>query len=114
MTCKAKLGQNRQPAERLRGAQVGSALMRVLLDHPALRGAAHVRLSTKDAMTFYRRLGFSNLEDAPRYPWTSTEMIKSRAGGQRASREGSEPTDETEARAVARGEGNDERPRQAT
>ena len=39
---------------------------------------------------------------------------KSRAGGQRASRDGSEPTDETEARAVARGEGNDERPRQAT
>jgi ribosomal protein S18 acetylase RimI-like enzyme len=40
-----------------------------------MRGVCHVRLSTRDAMAFYRRLGFCELAEAPRYPWTSTEMI---------------------------------------
>jgi ribosomal protein S18 acetylase RimI-like enzyme len=62
----------------LRGGHVGSAVMEVLLDHPAVRGARHVRLSTRDAMPFYRRLGFTNLDEAPRYPWTSTEMIRTK------------------------------------
>ncbi|HSO33478.1 MAG TPA: GNAT family N-acetyltransferase, partial [Labilithrix sp.] len=66
-------------AEHLRNARVGAALMGVLLDHPAVRGVRHVRLSTRDAMPFYRRLGFCNLEEAPRYAWTSTEMIRTRA-----------------------------------
>jgi GNAT superfamily N-acetyltransferase len=65
-------------AEHLRGERLGAALMGVLLDHPGLRSVRHVRLSTRDAMPFYRRLGFSNLEEAPRYPWKSTEMIRSR------------------------------------
>jgi GNAT superfamily N-acetyltransferase len=64
-------------AEHVRGEGLGAALMGVLLDHPALRSVRHVRLSTRDAMPFYRRLGFNNLDEAPRYPWTSTEMIKS-------------------------------------
>jgi nitroimidazol reductase NimA-like FMN-containing flavoprotein (pyridoxamine 5'-phosphate oxidase superfamily)/ribosomal protein S18 acetylase RimI-like enzyme len=64
--------------EELRGSHVGSALMNLLLDHPAVRDVRHVRLSTRDAMTFYRRLGFTNLDEAPRYPWTSTEMIRTK------------------------------------
>jgi ribosomal protein S18 acetylase RimI-like enzyme len=61
----------------LRGSHVGSAVMHVLLDHPAVRHARHVRLTTRDAMSFYRRLGFVDLAEAPRYAWTSTEMIRS-------------------------------------
>ncbi len=41
-----------------RGRGVGSALMRLLLDHPALRRARAVRLNTRDAEAFYARLGF--------------------------------------------------------
>ncbi len=63
-------------AEHLRGARLGSAVMGVLLDHPAVRGVRHVRLTTRDAMPFYRRLGFRDLVEAPRYAWTSTEMIR--------------------------------------
>jgi ribosomal protein S18 acetylase RimI-like enzyme len=65
-------------ARHLRGSHVGSAVMEVLLDHPAVRGARHVRLTTRDAMPFYRRLGFCDLAEAPRHPWTSTEMIRPR------------------------------------
>ena len=53
--------------------------MRLLLDHPAVRSVRHVRLSTKDAMRFYQRLGFCDLEAAPRYPWRSTEMSRTRS-----------------------------------
>jgi ribosomal protein S18 acetylase RimI-like enzyme len=63
-------------APHLRSGGIGHALMTVLLDHPSVRHARHVRLSTRDAMPFYRRLGFSELAEAPRYPWTSTEMIR--------------------------------------
>ncbi len=68
-------------AAHLRGRQLGAAIMKVLLDHPAVRGVRHVRLSTRDAMPFYRRLGFCELAEAPRYPWTSTEMIAVRRRG---------------------------------
>ncbi len=105
-------------APHLRGGQVGSALMRLLLDHPAVRGVRHVRLSTKDAMPFYRRLGFCNLDEAPRYPWTSTDMIKTRAPKASAEPDprgsDSERADEAEPRVVASEQRNDERPRQAT
>jgi ribosomal protein S18 acetylase RimI-like enzyme len=63
-------------ADGLRGSQLGSAIMEVLLDHPSVRHVRHVRLTTRDAMPFYRRLGFRDLAEAPRYPWTSTEMIR--------------------------------------
>ena len=53
--------------------------MKVLLDHPAVRNVRNVRLTTRDAMTFYRRLGFVLLEEAPRHPWPSIEMIRPRA-----------------------------------
>ena len=41
-----------------RGNGVGQALVRLLLEHPALRGAHLVRLGTADAQSFYRGLGF--------------------------------------------------------
>jgi ribosomal protein S18 acetylase RimI-like enzyme/nitroimidazol reductase NimA-like FMN-containing flavoprotein (pyridoxamine 5'-phosphate oxidase superfamily) len=66
-------------APALRGAQVGSAIMAVLLDHPAVRDVRQVRLGTRDAIDFYRRLGFCDLAEAPRpYAWRPTEMIRMR------------------------------------
>lgn len=44
--------------EAWRGRGVGSALMRVLLEHPRVRGARSVHLSTRDAQAFYREFGF--------------------------------------------------------
>lgn len=63
-------------AQRARGSRVGTRVMELLLDHPALRGVRHVRLGTRDAMPFYRRLGFRDVAEAPRFPWTTTEMIR--------------------------------------
>lgn len=53
---------------------VGAATLRVLLDHPAVRGA-RVRLTTRDARGFYARFGFGDLADAPR-PWPVVEMVR--------------------------------------
>jgi predicted N-acetyltransferase YhbS/nitroimidazol reductase NimA-like FMN-containing flavoprotein (pyridoxamine 5'-phosphate oxidase superfamily) len=41
-----------------RGRGLGSALVRLLLDHPTVRGAGLVRLATADAQPFYERFGF--------------------------------------------------------
>ena len=95
-------------AERRRNARLGAALMSLLLDHPAVRGARHVRLSTRDAMPFYRRLGFTDLDETPRYPWTSTEMIRTREDARVVRLERS---DEAEPRAVAGDEREQQRPR---
>jgi ribosomal protein S18 acetylase RimI-like enzyme len=65
-------------AEPWRRSGVGTMLLELLLDHPAVRGVRHVRLGTRDAMGFYRRLGFRDLAEAPRHPWPTTEMILSR------------------------------------
>lgn len=69
------------PASRDTG--VGAALMKLLLDHPAVRSARHVRLTTRDAMRFYARLGFRDCADVRRHPWKSTEMIRFRPGSER-------------------------------
>ena len=61
-----------------RDTGVGATIMRLLLDHPAVRTARHVRLTTKDAMRFYARLGFRDCADVRRHPWKSTDMIRSR------------------------------------
>lgn len=58
-------------ADGWRGAGVGRALMGLLGDHPAMRSARKVLLRTKDAHSFYRRLGFA---DPP--PQASTAMLK--------------------------------------
>lgn len=48
-----------------RGRGVGSALMTLLLDHPALRHCTKVSLLTRDAQPFYAPLGFR--ETSPRH-----------------------------------------------
>jgi nitroimidazol reductase NimA-like FMN-containing flavoprotein (pyridoxamine 5'-phosphate oxidase superfamily)/predicted N-acetyltransferase YhbS len=47
-----------------RNRGLGQALMRLLLDHPGVRGAALVRLATADARAFYDRFGFLPEEEA--------------------------------------------------
>jgi nitroimidazol reductase NimA-like FMN-containing flavoprotein (pyridoxamine 5'-phosphate oxidase superfamily)/GNAT superfamily N-acetyltransferase len=41
-----------------RGRGVGPAMLRLLLDHPSVRGAKRIRLATRDAMPVYEKLGF--------------------------------------------------------
>ncbi|WP_437612165.1 GNAT family N-acetyltransferase [Sorangium sp. So ce834] len=62
----------------LRGLGVGEAVVRLLLAHPAVRGARHVHLGTQDAHTFYARFGFRHRADLPPPPFTSTEMVLAR------------------------------------
>lgn len=57
-----------------RGRGVGAAVMRLLLAHPALRGAARVWLRTKDADGFYRRLGFLSAAELPPRAFVSREL----------------------------------------
>lgn len=59
-----------------RGAGIGRALVRLLLEHPRVRGAASVLLQTRDAQSFYRALGFIELAEAPPRPYTSTAMLR--------------------------------------
>jgi nitroimidazol reductase NimA-like FMN-containing flavoprotein (pyridoxamine 5'-phosphate oxidase superfamily)/GNAT superfamily N-acetyltransferase len=48
-----------------RGRGVAQALIRLLLDHPAVRGARFVRLATRDAQRLYRRFGFVEIGVGP-------------------------------------------------
>ena len=41
-----------------RGRGIGKALVKLLLEHPVVRGASFVRLGTADAAKFYERFGF--------------------------------------------------------
>lgn len=59
-----------------RGAGIGRALVRLLLDHPRLRGVARVLLQTADAQPFYRKLGFIEASEAPPRPYASTAMLR--------------------------------------
>ncbi len=61
---------------RLRNAGLGFALMKFVLAHPVSRRAEKMRLTTRDADGFYRKLGFHDLREAPRHPWPSIDMIK--------------------------------------
>jgi predicted N-acetyltransferase YhbS len=45
-------------APEYRGHGLGQALVRLLLEHPGVRGAGFVRLATADASSFYERFGF--------------------------------------------------------
>ena len=76
-------------APELRGRGVGRALMRLVLDHPDVRRARAVRLTTRDADPFYRTLGFGELSETPRHPWKSVEMIRFRGGHEGRSRRAS-------------------------
>ncbi len=57
-----------------RGRGVGQAVMRLLLDHPAVRPCRRVRLGTRDAQSLYRRFGFVDLASLQR-PYPTTEMV---------------------------------------
>jgi nitroimidazol reductase NimA-like FMN-containing flavoprotein (pyridoxamine 5'-phosphate oxidase superfamily)/ribosomal protein S18 acetylase RimI-like enzyme len=69
-----------------RDTGIGATIMRLLLDHPAVRTARHVRLTTRDAMRFYGRLGFEDCTNVRRHPWKSTEMIRSKGEAERGAR----------------------------
>lgn len=57
---------------------VGQALMRLLLDHPAVRSCSRVRLGTRDAQSLYRRFGFVDVATIKR-PYATTDMVLVRA-----------------------------------
>jgi nitroimidazol reductase NimA-like FMN-containing flavoprotein (pyridoxamine 5'-phosphate oxidase superfamily)/GNAT superfamily N-acetyltransferase len=57
------------------GRGIGKALVRLLLDHPAVRSANTVWLGTRDAQGLYARFGFIDLVKAPPRPYPSTEMV---------------------------------------
>ncbi len=54
---------------------IGQALVRLLLDHPAVRSCQRVLLATKDAQSLYARLGFVPRSALPPRPNESTEMV---------------------------------------
>ncbi len=66
------------PAWRRRG--VGEAVVRLLLDHPAVRRARRAWLRTRDAQAFYRRFGFVRREEAPPEAIRADEMLLVRQG----------------------------------
>lgn len=58
-----------------RGRGVGKALMRLLLDHPAVRTCRVIRLGTRDAQQLYAGFGFVPLTSLPPRPYPTTEML---------------------------------------
>lgn len=52
-----------------RGTGLGTSLMRLLMDHPALAGVRRLHLSTKDADGFYVKLGFGWTDEVCKTPW---------------------------------------------
>lgn len=67
-----------------RGRGLGKALMRLLLDHPAVRGCRVVRLGTRDAQSLYEGFGFVPLGALPPRPYATIEMMLRRPTAQRA------------------------------
>jgi GNAT superfamily N-acetyltransferase len=61
-----------------RGRGLGEALVRLLVDHPRVRGARRVWLATKDAQLFYARLGFTEGKMVPPLGFATTEMVLAR------------------------------------
>ncbi len=62
-------------AKALRGRGVGTALVELLVKHPALRRVRWVYLGTADAQRFSERLGFTENDERPGY--VSTWMVRS-------------------------------------
>lgn len=62
-----------------RRAGLGAEVVRLLLDHPSVRGAAAVWLRTRDAQPFYRKLGFVDAGELPPKSYTSTNMVRTQA-----------------------------------
>ena len=57
-----------------RGRGLGQALMRLLLDHPLVRGARTVLLNTRDAQGLYARFGFVDRATV-KSPFATTAMV---------------------------------------
>jgi nitroimidazol reductase NimA-like FMN-containing flavoprotein (pyridoxamine 5'-phosphate oxidase superfamily)/N-acetylglutamate synthase-like GNAT family acetyltransferase len=64
-------------APRWRGQGLGDAVMRLLLDHPAMRHVGRVYLSTRDAHGFYAKMGFGDRDELEtrRRPFVTTQMV---------------------------------------
>ncbi len=58
-----------------RGRGVGKAVMRLLLDHPSVRGCSVVRLGTRDAQALYAGFGFVPLAALPPRSYATIEML---------------------------------------
>ena len=58
-----------------RGRGLGQALVRLLLDHPAVRGARRVWLGTRDAQALYARFGFVARDQLPPRGFPTTDML---------------------------------------
>ena len=52
--------------------------MRLLLDHPRVRGVRRVHLSTRDAQDFYARLGFGPTDAVCAVPWARHRLTLDR------------------------------------
>jgi ribosomal protein S18 acetylase RimI-like enzyme/predicted FMN-binding regulatory protein PaiB len=61
-------------APEYRGQGLGDALVRLLLDHPAVRGAGLVRLATQYAQAFYERFGFQP-EEQVKFPFPMARLL---------------------------------------
>jgi nitroimidazol reductase NimA-like FMN-containing flavoprotein (pyridoxamine 5'-phosphate oxidase superfamily)/GNAT superfamily N-acetyltransferase len=57
-----------------RGRGIGVAVVKLLLDHPAVRSVPRVFLSTHTAEGLYERFGFRDVQKEPLYPWRSALM----------------------------------------
>jgi nitroimidazol reductase NimA-like FMN-containing flavoprotein (pyridoxamine 5'-phosphate oxidase superfamily)/GNAT superfamily N-acetyltransferase len=62
-----------------RGRGLGEAVVRLLLDHPSVRGARRVWLATRDGQPFYARLGFAPGAMLPVRDFVASEMVLTRA-----------------------------------
>ncbi|MFT3772836.1 MAG: GNAT family N-acetyltransferase [Minicystis sp.] len=60
-----------------RAKRLGEHVVRLLLGHPAVRRVRRVYLATRDAQSFYARLGFGDRHalETSRKPYPSTEMV---------------------------------------
>jgi nitroimidazol reductase NimA-like FMN-containing flavoprotein (pyridoxamine 5'-phosphate oxidase superfamily)/N-acetylglutamate synthase-like GNAT family acetyltransferase len=54
---------------------VGQWMIKLLLDHPAVRGVIGVRLGTRDAQTFYQKFGFVDVKERPLRSYPTSEML---------------------------------------
>lgn len=58
-----------------RGTGLGKRIVSLILDHPVVRHARWVGLSTRDALGLYERFGFVHREAVPSPGYTATDMV---------------------------------------
>lgn len=66
-------------APEVRGRGLGIAVTRLVMDHPAVRGARKLHLGTRDAHGLYRKLGFVDESEMPPRGYESSTMHLDRA-----------------------------------